>query len=180
MWNRGQHRCGVAGRCRHSGQRGISLVELVLVIVILGVGMAGVLGAFMTATTASADPLIRKQMLSIAEQMLEEIGLQQYAATPATEAAAVSTCPARNAFNDVTDYHGYATTNGFCDISGVAVAGLASYNVSVTVDSGISLAAAGGSGAVASGNAARITVNVTHGGETLTLHGWRTHYANGL
>jgi MSHA pilin protein MshD len=59
-------------------QRGVTLVELVVFIVIVGVAMAGVFAAFNTMTAASADPQVRKQMLAIAESLMEEIQLMPF------------------------------------------------------------------------------------------------------
>src|SRR4030067_718327 len=44
-------------------QSGFSLVELVIAIVIVGIGLAALLVPIITATRSSADPLIRKQTL---------------------------------------------------------------------------------------------------------------------
>ena len=57
---------------------GISLVELIVSIVIIGAASAGVLGALFSATRASADPMIGKQALAIAEAMLEEVQLMPF------------------------------------------------------------------------------------------------------
>src|SRR5438132_1116996 len=59
-------------------EHGISLVELIVFIVIVSVAVAGVLGALSMATRASADPLIQKQALAIAEALLEEVQLQPF------------------------------------------------------------------------------------------------------
>jgi MSHA pilin protein MshD len=53
--------------------RGVTLVELIVFIVIVGVAMAGLFAAFNTITAASADPQVRKQVLAIAESLMEEI-----------------------------------------------------------------------------------------------------------
>ena len=53
--------------------RGISLIELIMFIVIVGAGLAGILGVMNFTTRASADPLIQKQALAIAEAYLEEV-----------------------------------------------------------------------------------------------------------
>src|SRR5688572_9824280 len=57
---------------------GVTLIELVVFIVIVGVAMAGLFAAFNTITAASADPQVRKQMLAIAESLMEEIQLKPF------------------------------------------------------------------------------------------------------
>lgn len=142
---------------------GFTLIEMVIAVVIIGVGLAGVLLAFDTSVKSSADPLIRKQMLAIAEEMMDEILLKPYASATGT----ISGCN-RSFADDVRDYAGYAST-GVCDIDGTAVAGLAAYNVNVGVTSEAWQGIA---------NTLHITVTVTHGGESLSLDGWRTAYAS--
>lgn len=143
--------------------RGMTLIELVLAIAVIGVGLAGVLVAFNQAVRASADPMVHKQMLAIAEEMVEEIALRPYA--PA--ANPVPGPCARNTYNDVDDYNGYATAN-FCDINGNALPALAGYGVAVSVTA-----------ATLSGTAAkRIAVTVTRGAESLTITGYRTDWAS--
>ena len=66
-------------------QRGLSLVELIMFIVIVGAAVAGIIGIIGMATRSSADPLIRKQALSIAEAMLEEVRLQPFTSCDADE-----------------------------------------------------------------------------------------------
>jgi MSHA pilin protein MshD len=143
--------------------RGMTLMELVLAIVIIGVGLTGVLVAFNQAVFHSADPVVRKQMLAIAEEMMEEITLKPYAVGAAVPPAGC----ARSAHDDVRDYNGYASA-GICDIDGTAIPSLATYNVAVAVTLG----------ALPNGIAAlRIVVTVTHGTETVTLVGYRTAWA---
>ena len=59
-------------------QRGISLIELIIFIVIVSVALTGILLVMDQVTRHSADPLIRKQAIAIAESLLEEIELQDY------------------------------------------------------------------------------------------------------
>lgn len=153
---------------------GFTLVEMVIAIVIISVGLAGVLAAFSTTVKSSADPMIRKQMLAVAEEMLEEIQLKPYAVSGTAPANSPVACGAagavRAAFDDVSDYHNYQTSS-VCDIDGDAVTGLASYAVQVSV-------VVTNLGAPPVAAAKRIAVTVTHAGETLTLVGWRTDYAS--
>ena len=146
-------------------QRGVSLIEMVLAIVILGVGLAGVLLAFSTVTRGSADPVVAQQMLAIAEELLEEIQLKPYAAAAN---AAPAPC-ARDTYNDVLDYNGYATAGTVCMIDGTPIAALAGYSVRVQVQPAV-LAGVGA--------ALRIGVTVTRGAFSLTLNGWRADFAS--
>ncbi|MDI4635078.1 type II secretion system protein [Pelomonas sp. V22] len=161
MWNeRGRRRSrGLANR-----STGFTLPEMLMVIVVLGVGLAGVLIAFSTVGRGSADPVLQKQMLSIAEEMMEEIQLRPYVSVAN---AAPSGC-ARNTFNDIQDYNGYQTTNKICAIDGTAIPALSSYSVAVgmqpTTVSGVSMM--------------MISVTVRQAGQSLTLFGYRSNYAS--
>ena len=67
-----------ARRHRPRAEDGISLIELIVFIVIVGIAVAGVVGALSMATRASADPMIQKQALAVAEALLEEVQLQPF------------------------------------------------------------------------------------------------------
>ena len=146
---------------------GMTLIEMVMAIVIISVGLAGVLLAYTTVVKSSAEPMIRKQMLAIADEMMEEIALKPFA----TAANAAPPACARNTYNDIFDYNGYAAT-GICDIDGVPIPGLANYAVGVAV-------VAAPLDTISSANAAKITVSAsnTTTSETIQLTGWRTWYA---
>ena len=143
-------------------QAGFTLVEMLVAVVVIAVGLAGVLLAYSVAVRGSGGPVVSHQMLSIAEEMLEEIQLKPYA--PATTAH--SGC-ARATFAGVLDYNGY--DQPVCAVDGTAIPELSSYRVRVDV------AAAALNGVA---DARRITVTVTRGGETLSLAGWRTNYGD--
>jgi len=147
---------------------GFTLIEMIIAIVIISVGLAGVLLAFNTAVKSSADPLIHKQMLAVAEEMMEEILLKPYVA-PVGATGAISGCNRASA-DDVSDYASY-TNQPVCDIDGTPVPGLTGYTVSVAVNSTASLG-------TLSSNVKKVTVTVTHNGDSLSLVGWRTDYAS--
>ncbi len=149
---------------RRRPRRGFTLPEALLAIVVIGVGLTGVLAAFGSVTRNSADPVVHKQMVAVAQELLEEVQLKPYAVAAHTAPAGC----ARDTFNDVRDYNGYGST-GVCTVDGVAIPALAGLGVSVTVASGTL-------GGVAA--ALKITVTVQSAGQTLTLVGWRTDYAS--
>jgi MSHA pilin protein MshD len=171
-------------------QRGISLVELVMFIVVVGAGLAGILTVLNATTGKSADPLPAKQAMAIAEALLEEVQLAAFtwcdpldanALTATSSAIGPTGCASipevsgpetgnARPFDNVNDYHGYAMT-GITDLTGAAITGLGAYSAAVTV-----VPAALGS--VAAGAALLITVNVTGpGGTNVSLSGYRTRYA---
>lgn len=63
---------------KRASNRGVTLVELVVFIVVVSVALAGVLKTLEVVTRGSADPLIRKQALAIAESLLSEIEQQPF------------------------------------------------------------------------------------------------------
>ena len=149
---------------RRQSQRGFTLMEAIVAIVVVGVALAGVMLAVRESVRGSADPVVQRQMLAVAQAFMEEVQLKPYA-------VAVNGAPAgcaRDTYNDVLDYNGYAST-GICAVDGAAIPLLAGYTVNITV-------AAGTLGGVAA--ARRITVTVTRGSASLTLTGWRTDHAS--
>ncbi len=158
---------------REAGSRaqgGASLVELIVFMVIVGVALAGVLSVMNLTTAHSADAVVHKQALAVAESMLEEIGLQNFS-KPAGGFTGPFTPANRSQFDSVDDYNGF---NGIYTIDGTAIAALANYTLSVSV----APAALGPAGQqVAAGEAKLITVTVTDStGTAIVLSAYRTRY----
>lgn len=170
-------------------QCGVTLVELIVAIVIISVGVAGILSTFNIAVRGSASPLIAKQSLAIAEALMEEVQLAPFtfcdpddplaetAASPAgcgvPEVIGLEAGDARP-FDNVNDYNGFSTPPaGVVDVAGVAVPYLAGYVAAVVIT-----AVALNGITAASGDALLITVTVTAPtGEVFSLDGYRTRYA---
>lgn len=151
---------------KHS--RGFSLVELIIAIIIMSVGLAGLMSVIPVAIRSSADPLIDKQALTIAEGMLNEITAKPFS-NPANGFAGPATQANRALFDDVADYNGYSSTGAY-SISGVApIPGLGSYDVAITV-AGTAL------GTATAADCFLIAVTVTYPGGTVNLSGYRLNY----
>jgi len=173
-------------------QRGLSLIELVIFMVVISAALAGVLRIFIQATSASADPMLRRQALAIAESLMEEVQLMPFTfcdpddanvETATSSAGCASSVEALGPeagenrfatpqFDNVNDYNGY-TMSGIVDITNTAVAGLSGYSASVAVaPAALNTITAG------SGDALRITVSVNApGGINVTLDGYRSRHA---
>jgi len=149
-------------------QQGVTLVELVISIVIIGIAAAALYSAMASIAGRSADPMLRQQSLTIAEGYLEEILAQPYLDPSSFSSDCVNTPGlARARFDDVCDYAGL-DDQGVRDAAGEAIAGLSGYRVRVTV---VSLAAWNGV------PARRVEVAVTDpSGQSLALAGMRTCY----
>lgn len=144
--------------------RGFTLIELIVFIVVIGVGMAGIMLVIDTIARSSADPLVRKQTVAIAESMLAEILLKDYENPP--EGYTGNT---RSLFDDVGDYAGYSTSAGIVDQSGASVTGLALYNFNPPVRIVLSTELSGIP-------AFKVTVFVTGPLGTISLSGYRGSY----
>ncbi|RFP21691.1 hypothetical protein D0T25_10600 [Duganella sp. BJB488] len=175
-------------------QLGLSLVELVMFIVIVGIAVVGVLEVLSFGARSSPDPMRRKQALAIAEGMMEEVRQARFTFCDANDPAAelpTTTSPANCAipevlgqeinnigrpFDNVSDYAGNYTT----DAAGNAFPVGYTANVAITADPlGPAGAQIQSSATSANMNVLHITVTVTYinGGDPVVLDGYRTRYA---
>lgn len=185
-------------------QRGLTLIELIIFIVIVSAALAGVLAVLNVTTRYSADPMIRKQMLAIAEGVLEEVRMQPFTwcdpddnnAATATSAAGCTggaggandqstTAPgtAATAPGTTVETRGSATTpfDNVADyknaVIATSIAG-AALPVGYSATVAITPEALGPAAAsIAAGAALRISVTVSHGADSLVLDGYRARYA---
>ena len=54
-----------------------SEIQRPLAIVVIGVGLTGVLAAFGSVTRNSADPVVHKQMIAVAQQLMAKLSTEQ-------------------------------------------------------------------------------------------------------
>ena len=193
--------------CIDRSQRGLTLIELIMFIVIVSIALAGVLTVLNITTRSSADPMIRKQMLAIAEALLEEVQLQPFTwcdpddpqaatatsnavgATGCTSAATVEAIGKEGAeargtatpLDNVSDYDGEAVTTNIVGTAGSIPAG---YSARITVADTSAAVANRLGGIAADADVLLITATVCHaaacpsaGSDSLTLEGYRTRHS---
>jgi len=180
---------------RRYSQRGLTLVELVMFIVIVSVALAGVLTVLNVTTKSSADPMIRKQMLAIAEALLEEVQVKAFtwcdlddanASTTTSAGGCATTAEAMGPeagetrsspttpFDNVNDYDGSSLASPISDVTATSTAP-AGYSATIAVANDASFGVA--AGFLPSTEVLRITVTVSHGSDTLVIEGYRTRYS---
>ena len=183
-------------------QHGLSMIELMVFIVVVGVAVTGVLSVYSSTSRTSVDPMVRKQAQAVAESLLEEVLSKPYTycdpddaqadtATSATigptgcattteanlvaeagESRYSNTTP----FDNVNDYNNFNMPAGpglgIMDLTNAAVPGLGAYSALVQVQP------AGAFNGIPAGETLRVTVTVTGpGNHSISLSGYRTRYA---
>ena len=130
--------------------RGMTLIELVVAITIIGVTVSIVLGTLALSANKSAQAMVREQATAIASAYLQDVLSQPF--------------PSVAAYNNLNHV-------GAHDHSGAAVPGLGAYRINITV---IPTALGG----ILSTNSFRIDVKVTDPeGNSYVLSGYRTNHS---
>ena len=140
-------------------QVGFTLIELVVFIIIVSIGVVGILSVMNLVVKSSADPIVHKQSAALADSILEEILLKEFA-DPDGGANVVEA--GRDNYDDVDDYNGLSNAQ-FTDLP----ASLATYIIGIAVIDG---------SATLGVTAKQITVTVTHSGESISMTGYRANY----
>jgi MSHA pilin protein MshD len=177
-------------RCSGRRQRGLTMIELVMFIVIVSIAVVGVLSVISFNTRGSADPIRQKQAMAIAESLMDEVRAARFswcdindpnfltATSPAS--CSVPEGPGQEAggglrpFDNVNDYVGaYGTAQAYTtDVIGTPFP--AGYTASVTVRQ----AGFGPAGTAVPADAAlQIQVTVSYDNSAVTLESYRTRYA---
>lgn len=141
-------------------QYGFTLIEIIIFIVVVSVGMVGILSVMNSVVKSSADPMVRKQAMALAESTLEEIMLHNYADPDGTNVGE----SVRTDWDNIQDYQG--KTNADLGTSG----NLASYVIGINIASDTAVV-----GSVAH-PAWRIAVTVTNGTTAIAMTGYRACY----
>jgi MSHA pilin protein MshD len=184
-------------------QRGVTLIELILFIMIIGIALTAIVGVMNVTTSRSADPLRTKQALMIAEGLLEEVQSAGFTKCDPAGDNGDGTCTIPEAwgqnapetagprpYDNVNDYVSQANTavaafnNGagvLADANGRAL-GVTGYTATVAVIP--EAVGPGGSQVGAGGTSAdtdmlRIRITVFFDSQSLVLDGYRARYAPG-
>ena len=150
-----------AGRCEAAAERGFTLIELVVSIVVLSIAVAGVLAGLTAISVRSADAMVSEQANAIASGYLNEVLQKPFGANDGQVL--------RPNLDVVDDYAGLNNA-GVRDQTGALVPGLAQFTVAVTVTPAAL-------GLVPAGEAREVDVTVTHpSGVNVVLSGFRTQH----
>ncbi|MFC3457489.1 MULTISPECIES: type II secretion system protein [Massilia] len=189
-----------AGRARR--QRGLTMIELIMFIVIVAIALAGIVAVMRLATANSADPLRRKQALMIAEGLLEEVRASGFTlCDPSSPDFDTQTDPTQCAipenwgqaapepvhprpFDNINDYVAQpnVATAAFNNAAGVLTdvtgtpIGVDGYSATLMV-SPVQLNGVGAAGTAANTDVLRIRVRVAFDGGAVELDAYRMRYA---
>lgn len=107
--------------------RGVTLVELVISMVVAGIIIGGIWSVWATLSKRSANPMVARQTLAIAQSLIREIELQ-----PLPGTAVAASAPGRIGYASIMDYNGL-TLNGIQDAEGHVIPGLEGYTATISV-----------------------------------------------
>lgn len=174
-------------------QRGITLIEQIIFIIIISVGVVGLVSVMNPMVRHSADPMLTKQLAVIADSLLNEVMHQPFSwcdpddaaamtalsyadcANPQNLTVAVPSGESRygsnpgTAFDNVADYGGFGM-NDINDAAGDNA--MSGFRADVAVlQSGTALGLADNSAALT------VTFTVSRGRESFSSTGYRFRYA---
>lgn len=184
-------------------QHGLSIIELLVFIVVVGIAVTGVLQVYSATSRTSADPMIRKQAMAVAESLLEEVLSKPYTYCDPDDAQADTATGAfigptgcattteagigrevaqgesrysnTTPFDNVNDYHGFNMNAGTNGIRDLTDTAIPGLGAYTAT---VRVQAAGAFNGIPAGNTLRVTVTVTApGNQTIVLTGYRTRYA---
>lgn len=175
-------------RVGRTKQRGVTLVELIISIVIISIASVALLQSLGTQTIRNVDPMIQSQAQRLAQRYLEEVmsksffdpsadpkltnGLSQAAVKASVEDVTARTAApaANNTFDNIYEYEGFSQPS--------AITG---YSVDITIDisTGLALGTLVNAAATCPAKIALIKVTITDPrNQTTSLQSYRASFYN--
>jgi MSHA pilin protein MshD len=147
-----------------SSERGLTLIELIVAIVVIGITMTSMLALLSSVALRSADTLVQTQSIAIARAYLDEIMAMSFSDPDGLPEVN------RSQYDDIGDYN-LLPDQIPRTRAGAQMANLNQYRVVVAIQNNALL----GVGNVTSGT--RVTVTVTSPtGDSTVLSGFRANY----
>jgi len=125
---------------KYSREKGFSLIELVITIVVLGIALSALTASLFSGVGRNADPLWQSKATQLSQAYLDEILSMRYQENSPLGGGTVGTCViagnevdegSRSLFDDVDDYDGLIETADFLDAT--TVSDYAGYTVNIDV-----------------------------------------------
>jgi MSHA pilin protein MshD len=115
-------------------QRGVSLIELMVFVVVVAIGLGALLSVFNQSVMQSVDPVIQTKALEKGQALMEEILTRKFdentptGGVPACDSVDGVACLGISPdgdYDDIGDYHGFTDTDdaGFTVTAAVTAAG---------------------------------------------------------
>jgi MSHA pilin protein MshD len=150
---------------RTAGQKGVTLIEMVVAITIVAIAATTILAAFAAIASRSADAMAQQQAIAIAQAYLDEIE-QRWVVDP----NGIPPNAGRGSWDLVDQYNGLLDS-GAHDQFGNPIASLSAYTVSVATSPSSALTG------IPASAVRRIDITVSYPpGGSVTLSGYRTSY----
>ncbi len=138
-------------RSQQSSQHGFTLIEIILVVVLVGLMMAGMTRLYVANVGSSHEPLIRQKSLAVANALMDEIIHKAWDDNSPIGGGCVNTgsgyCPggpmaagsgneetSRAHFDDIDDYNQIRNQSPPQDAEGQDMAEYAGFSVSIFID----------------------------------------------
>ena len=155
-------------------QRGVTLVELIIAIVVIGIAVTAVFFGLANMVGHSADSMVQTQSLMIAKSYLEEVSSRPFTDPDTGDICDTITPDAsdRPLYDNICDYLGLAGDTVVRDQNGNEITDLSGYAVSV----GIDVNAGSELNGISAADAIKITVTVSSGEQSTTLIAYRSRY----